>query len=185
MLIVTILTDNASFYCMLRIKYLLSPFFYPIQHALSHACVTLFTYKFLSNYLVVLGKSTNFATDNIWFFSLVLCMDTDNMLSVLEAYTLESEAEIALKLADDFRHRRIEKNLTREQIAQEASVALSNVVRFEQKGLISLKNLIALAVVLGYTSEIKNLFASPKYATMEELTQIRRNTNKKKAYRKS
>lgn len=65
-----------------------------------------------------------------------------------------------------------------------AEIAVSNLVRFEQKGLISLKNLIALAMALGYTSEIKNLFATPKYTTMEELTQIRKNTNKKKAYKK-
>ena len=111
--------------------------------------------------------------------------DTDNMLSVLDNYTLESEDDIALKLAEDFRHRRIEKNMTREDLAQAAGIAVSNLVRFEQKGLVSLKNLIALAMALGYASEIKNLFATPKYATMEELTQIRKNTNKKKAYRKS
>ena len=40
-------------------------------------------------------------------------------------------------------------------------------------------------MALGYSSEIKNLFATPKYTTMEELTQIRQNTNKKKAYKKS
>lgn len=107
------------------------------------------------------------------------------MLSILDNYTLESEDDIALKLAEDFRHRRIEKNLTREEMAQMAGIAVSNLVRFEQKGLISLKNLIALAVALGYTSEINNLFATPKYATMEELTQIRQNANKKKAYKKS
>lgn len=107
------------------------------------------------------------------------------MLSVLDNYTLESEDDIALKLAEDFRHRRIEKNLTREDMAQMAGIAVSNLVRFEQKGLISLKNLIALAMALGYSSEIKNLFATPKYATMEELTQIRQNANKKKAYKKS
>ena len=112
-------------------------------------------------------------------------IDTDNMLSVLDGYTLESADDIALKLAEDFRHRRIEKNLTREQVAQAANVAVSNVIRFEQKGLVSLKNLTALAMALGYTYEIKNLFAVPKYATMEELTQIRRNAGKKKAYRKS
>ena len=110
--------------------------------------------------------------------------DTDNMLSVLDNYTLETIDDIALKLAEDFRRRRIEKNLTREEVAQSADVALSNLVRFEQKGLISLKNLIALAMALGYTSEIKNLFATPKYATMVELTQIRKNANKKKAYKK-
>ena len=112
-------------------------------------------------------------------------METNNMLSVLDNYALESEDDIALKLAEDFRHRRIEKNLTREEMAQMAGIAVSNLVRFEQKGLISLKNLIALAMALGYSSEIKNLFATPKYATMEELTQIRKNANKKKVYRKS
>ena len=40
------------------------------------------------------------------------------------------------------------------------------------------------SLALDYTSEIKNLFATPKYSTMEELTQIRKNTTKKKAYRK-
>lgn len=111
-------------------------------------------------------------------------VDTDNILSVLDNYTLESADDIALKLAEDFRHRRIEKSLTREELAKKAEIAVSNLVRFEQKGLISLKNLIALAMALGYTSEIKNLFATPKYTTMEELTQIRKNTNKKKAYKK-
>ena len=112
-------------------------------------------------------------------------METNNMLSVLEDYALESEADIALKWAEDFRHRRIEKNLTREEMAQMAGIAVSNLVRFEQKGLISLKNLIALAMTLGYSSEINHLFATPKYTTMEELTQIRKNANKKKVYKKS
>jgi transcriptional regulator with XRE-family HTH domain len=111
-------------------------------------------------------------------------VETDNMLSVLDSYTLESIDDIADKLREDFRRRRIEKNLTRDEVAQAANVAVSNIIRFEQKGLISLKNLIALAMALGYTAEIKNLFATPKYATMEELTQIRKNTNKKKAYKK-
>ncbi len=106
------------------------------------------------------------------------------MLSVLDNYTLESVDDVSQKMAADFRRRRIEKNLTREQLAEMADVAVSNVVRFEQKGLISLKNLIALALALGYAAEVKNLFAAPKYSTMEELTQIRKNTNKKKAYRK-
>lgn len=111
--------------------------------------------------------------------------DTSNILSVLDSYTLETVDDLALNLAEDFRRRRIEKNLTREEIAQTSNVAVSNIVRFEQKGLISLKNLIALAMSLGYTSEIKSLFAIPKYTTMEELTQIRKNANKKKVYKKA
>ena len=105
------------------------------------------------------------------------------MLSVLEGYSLDNPDEMAREIADDFRKRRIEKNLTREQVAEQAGVAVSNIVRFEQKGLISLKNLIGIAMALGYTSELKTIFAQPKYSTMEELTQIRRNQYKKKAHR--
>ena len=109
--------------------------------------------------------------------------ETNNILSVLEAYTLDNPDDMAREIADSFRKRRIEKNLTREQVAELSGVAVSNIVRFEQKGLISLKNLIGIAIALGYTSELRNLFAQPKYSTMEELTQIRKNQNKKKAYR--
>lgn len=110
--------------------------------------------------------------------------DTNNMLSVLDEYISNNTDDIAKQLASDFRHRRVEKGFTREQLAEHSSVAVSNIIRFEQKGLISLKNLIGLATALGYTAEIKNLFAQPKYATMEELTQIRKNKGKTKAYGK-
>lgn len=107
----------------------------------------------------------------------------NNILSVLDNYTLESADDISMKLAADFRARRIEKNMTREMVAEKSCVAVSNIVRFEQKGLISLKNLIGIAMALEYTSEIKNIFDQPKYSTMEELTQIRKNSGKKKAHK--
>lgn len=109
--------------------------------------------------------------------------DMNNILSLLNNYTFDNADDIARMLADDFRKRRIEKNMTREQVAEKSGVAVSNIVRFEQKGLISLKNLIGIAMAMEYTSEIKNIFAEPKYSTMEELTQIRRNRGKKKAHR--
>ena len=109
--------------------------------------------------------------------------DMNNILSLLDNYTFDNADDIARMLADDFRKRRIEKNMTREQVAEKSGVAVSNIVRFEQKGLISLKNLIGIAMAMDYTSEIKNIFAEPKYSTMVELTQIRRNRGKKKAHR--
>ena len=108
--------------------------------------------------------------------------DMNNILSLLDNYTFDNADDIARMLADDFRKRRIEKNMTREQVAEKSGVAVSNIVRFEQKGLISLKNLIGIAMAMEYTSEIKNIFAEPKYSTMEELTQIRRNRGNKKAH---
>ena len=108
----------------------------------------------------------------------------NNILSVLENFSLDNADDIAISLAGDFRKRRIEKNLTRELVAERSGVAISNIVRFEQKGLISLKNLIALAMAMDYTSEVKNIFSQPKYSTMEELTQIRKNTGKSRAFKK-
>lgn len=107
----------------------------------------------------------------------------NNILSVLDAFTLDNADEVAKKMAADFRARRIEKNLTRLQVAEKSGVSVSNIIRFEQKGLISLKNLIGIAMALDYTAEIKALFEQPKYSTMEELSQIRKNAGKKKAYK--
>ncbi len=111
--------------------------------------------------------------------------NSDNMLSVLESLMPEDADDVARKIADDFRNRRVEKGLTRSAISEKSGVALANITRFEQKGLISLKNLIEIAIALGYTSEIKNIFSEPKYSTMEELLQIRKNRGKKKANGKS
>ena len=109
--------------------------------------------------------------------------DNDNMLSLLESLMPEPADKVARKIADDFRKRRIEKGLTREDIARKSGVAVSNIARFEQKWVIYLSNLIELAIALGYNLEIKSIFSEPKYSTMEELLQIRKNTGKKKAYR--
>lgn len=109
--------------------------------------------------------------------------DNGNMLALLDRLMeQQSVSDIAAKIAGDFRRRRIEKGLTRREIAERTSVALSNINRFEQKGLISLQHLIALAVALGYNGEIRSIFEAPKYSTMDELEQIRRNSGKKRAH---
>src|SRR5574344_737511 len=108
--------------------------------------------------------------------------DTNNILSVLDNFTLDNSDSVGIEIAENFRRHRIEKNKTSEKTAAKAALAASNVARFEQKGLISLANLINLAKAMGYLSEIRNLFSQPKYDTMEELTQIRNNSNKKRAY---
>lgn len=109
--------------------------------------------------------------------------ESNNILSLLEGYTLDNPDEIAKDLAADFRKRRVEKNLTRDQVARMSDVAVSNIVRFEQKGLISLGNVIRLAMALGYVHEVKSIFAQPKFQTMEELNEIKRNAGRSKAYR--
>jgi transcriptional regulator with XRE-family HTH domain len=109
-----------------------------------------------------------------------------HILSVLEEYEREHDVDaVARNMADDFRRRRLEKNISRAQVAQRSGVAVANIVRFEQTGQISLKNLIGLAMALGYTTELQHVFAEQKYATMDELLQIRSNLNRKKSHPKS
>ena len=110
--------------------------------------------------------------------------ETANILAMLDSFVMNNDDDVAMTIANDFRKRRIEKNHTREMMAQKAGVPLGNVQRFEQRGLISLKNLISLAHALGYTAELKDIFANPKYSTMKELTEIRKNAGRKTARQK-
>lgn len=57
--------------------------------------------------------------------------ETNNILAILDNYLHDNPDEIA----NDFRRRRIEKNMTREQVADKSGVAVSNITRFEQKGI--------------------------------------------------
>lgn len=108
--------------------------------------------------------------------------NSNNMLAVLDGFVLDNPKDIALQIAEDFRKRRVEKNISRQRIAELSDVPLSTVARFEQKGLISLESLIKLAMALGYTAEIKNMFSAPKFDTMEELQLIRHKSKDKRAY---
>ena len=110
---------------------------------------------------------------------------SNNMLSVLEGFVLDNSDDILMQVAEDFRKRRVEKNITRQRIAEMSGVPLATVARFEQKGLIAFESLIKLAMSLGYTSEIKNLFSTPKFDTMEELDLIRKKSHDKRAYPKN
>lgn len=66
-----------------------------------------------------------------------------------------------------------------------SEIPVATIARFEQKGHISFQSLISLAKALGYTNEIKSIFNVPKFDTMEELSQIRKKTGKKRAYKRN
>ena len=111
--------------------------------------------------------------------------NSNNILSVLDNFVLDNPEDIAMQVAENFRKRRVEKNITRQRMAELSGVPLSTLARFEQKGLIAFESLIKLAMTLGYTSEIKDLFSAPKFDTMEELDLIRQKSKHKRAYAKS
>lgn len=110
--------------------------------------------------------------------------NSNRILSVLENFTLDNSDDIMMLIAENFRKRRVEKNITRQRMAELSGVPLSTLARFEQKGLIAFESLIKLAMALEYTSEIKDLFSTPKFDTMEELDLIRQKSKHKRAYAK-
>ncbi len=108
----------------------------------------------------------------------------NNLLALLEGFTLDNPEDIAMQVAEDFRRRHVEKNITRQRVAELSGVPLSTVARFEQKGLIAFDSLVSLAMAIGFTAQVKGLFGIPKFSTMAELDMINRKKNSKRAYRK-
>ena len=100
-------------------------------------------------------------------------------------YTLENVEDIALHTAESMRKRRIEKNISREELAKLSGIPVATIARFEQKGLISFQSLISIAITLGYSTEINSIFNVSKFDTMEELSQIRKKSGKKRAYKRN
>lgn len=115
---------------------------------------------------------------------MVQYVNSNNMLSVLEDFEPDNAEDIARHVAESFRKRRVEKNITRERISALSGVPLSTVARFEQKGLIAFESLIKLAMALGYSADVRSLFGTSKFDTMEELDMIRRKSGDKRAYGK-
>lgn len=60
--------------------------------------------------------------------------ETNNILAILDNYLHDNPDEIAKEMANDFRKRRIEKNMTRE-VVDKSGLAVSNITRFAQKGI--------------------------------------------------
>ena len=58
-------------------------------------------------------------------------IDRDILLSVLDNYMPTNSDDIAMEISADFRRRRVEKNLTPEQVAEKDRISVSNIVYFE------------------------------------------------------
>lgn len=84
------------------------------------------------------------------------------------------------RLAENLRARRLEKKISTKTLAAMSGVPASTIQRFELKHAISLESYVRLAKALGYSEEVMQLLAEPKYDTMEELIEINRNKNRKR-----
>ena len=101
-------------------------------------------------------------------------------MPLLYDFNMDSADDLATRLAENVKHRRLEKGLSRNALSLMSGVPTPTIAKFEQKHSISLSGFIALAKALGYTDALKSLLAEPIYSTMEELDTINKNKNRKR-----
>ena len=84
------------------------------------------------------------------------------------------------RLAQNVKKRRLEKKLSTKTLAEMSGVPAATIQSFELKHAISLESYVKLAKALGYSEEIMQMLAEPKYDTMEELLEINKNCKRKR-----
>ncbi len=101
-------------------------------------------------------------------------------MPLLYDFNMDSADDLAIRLSDNVKRRRLEKGLSRKALSMMSGVPAPTIAKFEQQHSISLVGFLALAKALGYTEALKSLLAEPVYSTMEELDTINRNKNRKR-----
>ena len=89
-------------------------------------------------------------------------------------------AGVARKLAERVKRRRLFYNLTQQTVAERSAVSLGSIKRFEQKGQISLSNLLKIALVLDAMDEFKDLFPLQKYRSIDDIIKMRKHKERKR-----
>lgn len=87
------------------------------------------------------------------------------------AINLLSSDEVQQIIKDNFKQRRLDKNLTQEGLSSKSGVSLGSIKRFEQSGQIALESLLKIALVLDCLDGFINLAKGndESYKSMDEL----------------
>ena len=84
---------------------------------------------------------------------------------------LKSPIEFAKDISKRAKQKRIYLNLTQRELAERSGVSFGSLKRFEQKGEISLKHLLQIAIVLRSANEFEFLFKEQRYQSIDEVIQ--------------
>jgi len=98
-------------------------------------------------------------------------------------HSLKSSTELAKDISKRAKQKRIQLNLTQQELAERSGVSFGSVKRFEQKGEISLKHLLQIAIVLRTAGEFESLFKEQRYQTIEDVIREKSKTERKRAGR--
>lgn len=84
-------------------------------------------------------------------------------------YVFDTPSDIAIILAQKMKGIRKRRKITQEQMAARSNVSYATLRKFEKTGQISLESFIKLTMELGLTNELKDLFSTPVYNSIEEV----------------
>lgn len=94
----------------------------------------------------------------------------DNILSDM-SFSLDdfNPISIAKQISQRVKARRLELNLTQQELAAKSGVSLGSIKRFETSYEISLKSLLMLALVLNATDSFSDLFSQTQYQSINQI----------------
>ena len=103
-------------------------------------------------------------------------MQLNNNILSFDITTPDSKAKA---LAERTKRRRLELNLTQEGLSVKAGIPLATYRRFERTGKVSLDGLLHVAYALDALNDFDQVFATPRYATLDEALNASQNTRKR------
>ncbi|MGM0589774.1 MAG: helix-turn-helix domain-containing protein [Bacteroidota bacterium] len=96
---------------------------------------------------------------------------------------MKSLHELAEDISKRAKQKRIRLNITQRELAERSGVSFGSVKRFEQKGEISLKHLLQIAIVLRSTEDFESLFKQSGYQSVDDVIREKQSQVRKRAGR--
>ncbi|MEN8253983.1 MAG: helix-turn-helix transcriptional regulator [Verrucomicrobiota bacterium] len=96
--------------------------------------------------------------------------------------TLKTDAELLAGLAEKCRELRLRQNMSQQEVAERAGIALRTYRRFEQEGPISLERFVAVVRALNRLDELEGLLNPPPVRDLRDLdnrTPLRKRAGRK------
>ena len=88
---------------------------------------------------------------------------------MIKGFQWETAEEMDKKLAERVKAIRKRRDITQEELSEKSGVSYGSIKRFETTGMISLLSLTKLAVALGCSNEISDMFTQVEYRNIQEV----------------
>lgn len=87
----------------------------------------------------------------------------------MEHFQWETAEEMDKKLAERISQIRKRRKLSQKELSEKSGVSFGSIKRFETTGQISLISLTKIAIALGCSNEITDMFTEVPYLSIEEV----------------